>query len=916
MIALAAVPAILLMAPGCSPESRSAALVERGRKSLAAHDVAAATENFRQAVELTPLDPAARYQLALANLAVGDGRGAAEQLSQVIQLKPEDWPAQIKLAELMATSRDPGVLAEAQQRLTRVIARLPGDASAVTALSIVEWKLGHRDQAERRLEHALATLPKRADMVFTLATMKVAAGDTAAAEALLQRAAEGNAAMTIFLAEFYSAMGRFPQAEAALKRALGREPQNAQALLDLASLQAAQNRTSEAATTFRALSSLPDRRYHPLYGLFLLRAGKPDLAIAEFERQWRQDPADHVLRTGLVTAYLEAARESDAQQLLASAVHGKNPDFDALFQKAVLDLGEGRTSDAQAGVLSALRLRPEAAEAHYVLAAVYLRRAQILTSVAELGQALQRDPQFLPARIELARYQIAAKAPEVALDLLAHAPASSQNTPAVAGERLWALVATGDKERFRREFDSVRQSDRTPTLLVEEGLTLLEQRDAAAAGRVAQDLLRTNPADMRGLLLLARSRQVEQGTDAAIDSIRHQAESQPHSVEAWHFLGDLLLAAGRGRMAVAALQTAYAQGGATPALTASLARAELRSGDAAAAENRLTPLVAKDPGNDSARLLLGAVQQMKGEYNLAAKSYRKVLENRPSNVPALYDLAYILVEHAGQPEEALGLAEKATELAPESAAVDDLFGWVLYRRGLDSLAVIHLAEAAASGSARAACHLALVRLHQGDRAAAEKALEEGLRRSPDLPEAAGVRQALHSPQGGHVNPGPIPDPVVLGWSDLGISDNIAVRLEIYQKTRGCEPSATALDAALTEQDARRFTARAIVPLMLCGPRPVLAGVAVAPQPAAGPGTVWADWKNPESILQRQLSFSGMEVGGWDNAFVSWDTDSQTARTAVVKPLVDASDISLRTPLDPPDAAGWSIYDSLWPPAFH
>ena len=193
----------------------------------------------------------------------------------------------------------------------------------------------------------------------------------------------------------------------------------------------------------------------------------------------------------------------------------------------------------------ALRLRPEAAEAHYVLAAVYLRRAQILTtSVAELGQALQRDPQFLPARIELARYQIAAKAPDVALDLLAHAPASSQNTPVWPGSACGHSLPRATGRGSGREFDSVRQSDLTPMLLVEEGLSLLEQHDAAAAGRVAQELLRTNPADMRGLLLLARSRQVEQGTNAAIDSIRHQAGSQPHSVEAWHFLGDLLLAAG------------------------------------------------------------------------------------------------------------------------------------------------------------------------------------------------------------------------------------------------------------------------------------------------------------------------------------------------------------------------------------
>ena len=166
--------------------------------------------------------------------------------------------------------------------------------------------------------------------------------------------------------------------------------------------------------------------------------------------------------------------------------------------------------------------------------------------------------------------------------------------------------------------------------------------------------------------------------------------------------------------------------------------------------------------------------------------------------------------------------------------MDDLFGWVLYRRGLDSLAVIHLAEAAASGSARAACHLALVRLHQGDRAAAQKALDEGLRRSPDLPEAAGVRQALHSPPGGHVNPAPIPDPVVLGWSIWVYPTTSPCGLR-FTKRRAAEPSATALDAALTEQDARRFTARAIVPLMLCGPWLVLAGVAVAPQPAAGPG---------------------------------------------------------------------------------
>jgi putative PEP-CTERM system TPR-repeat lipoprotein len=881
---------------------------------MAAQEVGTAIEDFKRAVELTPLNPDARYQLAVANLAIGNGRAAAEELATVIQLKADYWPAQLKLAELMATSGDQNVLAEARERLTRVIARLPGDAGAVTALSIVEWKLGQREQAQRRLEQALTTLPNQLDWVATLAKMRMAAGNPAGAEASLRAAAEGSAKATIFLAEYYSAMGRFAEAEAELKRVLGREPQNATALLDLATLQAGQNRMPEAARTYRALAALPDRRHHEMYGLFLLQSGEFEPAIEELEQRLREDPSDHVLRTGLVTAYLGAAREPDAEQLLRSAVRQKNPDFDALFQKAVLDLGKGRVDAAQAGILSALQLRPEAAQAHYVLAAVHLRRGRILSSVDELGQALQRNPQFLPARIELARYQIAAKAPDVALEALAQAPASPGTSPAVTAARGWALLAMGDGERRRSEFESAGRRGATPTLQVEEALSLLEQRDAAAASRIAEGLLSANPGDMRALLLLARSGQVEGGPEAAIDHIRRRAESQPHSMEAWRFLGELLLAAGRIPMAVVALETAIVAGSHTPALEAALARAELRDGKAAIAESRLIPVVRADPGNDSMRLLLGAAQQTRGEYDVAAESYRKVLENNPSSVPALYNLAFVLAEH-GKPEEALHLAEKARELAPESAAVDDLFGWVLYRRGLDSLAAIHLTEAELAGCVRASYHLAMARLHQGDRAAAQKALEEGLRRSPDLPEAAVVRKALDGPAGSNASTAPMPDPVASGWLDLGASDNTAARLEAYQEARGCEPPPAALDAVLSARDAKNFTARVVLPLMLCDPRPALANAVATPE-ALSVGNAGTDWKNPESMLQGQFRLSGVSAAGWDNTYVSWDTDRKGLPPVIETSPLDASDSSSRSPLDPPDATGWSVYDSLWPRAFH
>jgi tetratricopeptide (TPR) repeat protein len=456
------------------------------------------------------------------------------------------------------------------------------------------------------------------------------------------------------------------------------------------------------------------------------------------------------------------------------------------------------------------------------------------------------------------------------------------------------------------------------TLLAEEALSLLESRDAAAAGRIAEELLRSNSADVRALLLLARSRMVEAGPEAAIESVRRYAESQPRSPVVWHFLGELLFAAKQTAPAVGALEKAMAASARTPTLEEAAARAELLAGNAALAQDRLIPLVAADPTNYSARFLLGVAHELRGEFDAAAEAYRRVLDGNPSNVPALYNLAYVLAERCGKPEEALHLAEQAREMAPESAAVDDVFGWVLYRRGLYSLADIHLSEAAASGSPRAFYHLAMERMRNGDAAGARRAYQEGLRRAPQLPEAAVARLALNPPPEVAAGaPTAAADPVALGWVDLGAPDNAAARMETYQKTRGCAPDPAALDAVLHVRDPRQFTARAIVPLMLCEPQPPVATVSVPLLQAAGIEELRAMWTNPELMLQGLLALSGVnaEMPGWDNTFISWDGDRRGRVPKIEPPPYETTESSFRPSSGPRDEAGWDVYDSLWPGAF-
>jgi len=69
-------------------------------------------------------------------------------------------------------------------------------------------------------------------------------------------------------------------------------------------------------------------------------------------------------------------------------------------------------------------------------------------------------------------------------------------------------------------------------------------------------------------------------------------------------------------------------------------------------------------------------------------------------------------------------------------------------------------------------------------------------------------------------------------------------------------------------------------------------------------------------LQNQFRLSGVHAAGWDNTYVSWDSSHNGVPPVIKTSPLDVSDDSSRSPLDPPDSVGWSVYDSLWPKAFH
>jgi len=79
---------------------------------------------------------------------------------------------------------------------------------------------------------------------------------------------------------------------------------------------------------------------------------------------------------------------------------------------------------------------------------------------------------------------------------------------------------------------------------------------------------------------------------------------------------------------------------------------------------------------------------------------------------------------SGQFDQALALAQTATELAPDDPQVSDTLGWIFYRRGIHQRALALLKESAAKlpGNPQIQYHLGIVSAQLGDKEAARQAL--------------------------------------------------------------------------------------------------------------------------------------------------------------------------------------------------
>jgi tetratricopeptide (TPR) repeat protein len=178
---------------------------------------------------------------------------------------------------------------------------------------------------------------------------------------------------------------------------------------------------------------------------------------------------------------------------------------------------------------------------------------------------------------------------------------------------------------------------------------LREARAAALEG------LGSAPDDAE-LLRIAGRASVELGEDDAVSQLTKVTELQPDSAEAWHDLGDALLAEGRDKEAAEAFRKAVDLNPEDDVALTSLGHTEYQAGSEGAVA-RLEQAAERGGGMSTAAISLVEMYRSMGQPEEALAAARKVLDAEPDDLAAALDVAELSLD-TGRLDEAFEAFER------------------------------------------------------------------------------------------------------------------------------------------------------------------------------------------------------------------------------------------------------------------
>lgn len=641
--------AALMVLGACdSSKERAERHFQAGIAYLQAGDVDRALVEFRNVFQLDPTHVEARRAYAEAERGRGRLREAFAQYLRLVEQHTDDHEAQVALAEIGAEAGD---WTTAQRYAVEALKQNPGDLGLEAIKAAADYAIA----AEANDAGGIVAAANRArvllkDLPANLLLNRVVIDDLIRAQSFKEalaaietalRIAPDDRALYAQRLSIHAALGDDDAVEAGLIDMVERfadAPEMGQALVRWY-VSKAQIDKAENFLRSRIAPGFPDQE--PVLQLvrFLSEERGAEAAVAELDRVISEGASSPVYRAARAGFIFDLGRRDEAITAMQAILEEAKPSSETRRTKVGLArmlISVGNDVGARALVEEVLAEDGGDTEALKLKANWLILDDQVGEAIAILRRAYDQSPR----------------------------DASILTLMAQAYER------DGNRDLMRESLSlAVQASNRAPAESLRYAQYLASEGKLIPAESVLIDALRIAPGNTALLVPLGQI-YIEMQDWPRAESVVAELEKQrdPAAAKAVQGLRAAIMAGQKSTDdAIGYLQTLVSDGKGGLDAQVAILRAHLANGENDKARAYVASLLAENPDDPDLRFIDASVRALTGDTAGSEASYRKLLEEDNTRVPAAMALARTILMHPGRLAEARTVIEEALAAVPDSA---------------------------------------------------------------------------------------------------------------------------------------------------------------------------------------------------------------------------------------------------------
>ena len=739
---------IVLALVGCKSDAeRADEYFRSGMELLESGDTDRALVQFRNVFELDPAHIETRQAMAEHFMEQGNPRAAYGQYLAIAEQYPENFEARRALAELAfaASSWD-----EFERHGTVAIEMSPEDPR-VQAIDLgLKYRAAALDEDDPALqalvaptEALLTTLPdsmilnnllidsyvrdgalgKALDQIDVLIaldpgnrqlyTRRLALlaqmQDLPEIETQLRAMVEqfpGDNEVYGMLLQYYVSQQKMEEAEAFLREIANPTDEDPELFLSLIQF-VTQVRGEEAARVEieRAIAENPKpNRFKAMLAMLDFQAGAQDAAIAEMEAILadadQTDPVNQAIKVTLARMLGGTGNQVGARQLVEEVLAQNPSNVDALKMQASWQLQADETDAAIANLRIALDTAPEDVQVMNLMYEAYTRTGETDLARDYLALAVEASGNAPDPSLRYARALMGEDRLRPAEDVLLSALRQNARNVDLLSLLGQLYLRMEDIPRATQVVDTLRRIDTEQTRTIANGLQaeiLSREGGTEEAMTFLENLAAGEDADLRDRLILLRARLQVGETEEALQLAQELVAENPENLNLKQALATTQIVAGdlEGAQANYRAITDAAPDRAVNAWL-QLVRIANRQGTPDEADAIIEEALAATDRNPN--ILLAKANRLEGvgDIDEAITIYEELYAKNSGALVIANNLASMLVtykEDAESLERAWTIGRRLRDV--DNPAVQDTYGWILFRRGAVEEALPYLEKSAA-----------------------------------------------------------------------------------------------------------------------------------------------------------------------------------------------------------------------------